>query len=90
LGLVCPETSGYAWIKITGGVDNPIVASVVLWKLSPHPASPWGIVLYVFATLVLTVGAAFASYQLIERQYFSRKHEKITIPGTEHTVASVR
>ncbi len=50
---------------------HSIIASVVLYFFTPHPASLIGLLWYVVATAAITLAFAYASYMLIERPYFS-------------------
>jgi peptidoglycan/LPS O-acetylase OafA/YrhL len=58
---------------------HSIIASVVLYFFTPHPASLVGFAWYVAATCALTIAAAYASYMLIEKRYFSRQRKRIPL-----------
>ncbi|OWT68101.1 MULTISPECIES: acyltransferase [unclassified Achromobacter] len=65
---------------------HPIIFSIVLYKMTPWPASPAGFVWYAVATTLTTLVVAYLSYMLVERPYFTKKppakaSAEITVPA---------
>lgn len=52
---------------------HSIIGSVVLYKLTPWPASWSGLAWYSLATIVLTLLISYLSYTQVEQRYFLRK-----------------
>lgn len=62
---------------------HSVIGSVVLYKLTPWPASIGGALYSFVLTFVLTLAASWLSYQLLEKWYFkTRKDRTVPIPAS--------
>jgi exopolysaccharide production protein ExoZ len=59
---------------------HSVIASLVLYKLTPWPASLGGAVFAFLTTFVLTLFASYVSYMLFEKWYFNTPRHRASVP----------
>jgi peptidoglycan/LPS O-acetylase OafA/YrhL len=59
---------------------HSVIASLVLYKLTPWPASLGGAVFAFLTTFVLTLFASYVSYMLFEKWYFNASRHRASVP----------
>lgn len=78
--LALPKMRKMGTLSYSIYLYHSVIASLVLYKLTPWPASLGGALFAFLATFALTLFASYISYSLFEKWYFNSSRRKTTAP----------